>query len=234
MLLSNSPGKSWFTQIRSICQEYGLQDPLINLQSPSSKDSWKSLTKSKVIDVWERKLRGQVEYLPSLKYFHPAFMSLSAPHPMWASARSPFEVRKAVVVARMMSGRYRTDQLTRHWSKTNKSGLCLLPGCSGGEAGTLEHILLYCPALASARNGVIRLWSNFMVPRNYLFPIISSLTLSEATHMQLLMDPSCIPSVISANRINPDILPSCFYLSGTWAYTFHLRRSKLMKLWNLL
>ena len=51
VLLSNTPGKSWFTQIRSICQEYGLQDPLITLQSPSSKDSWKSLTKSKVIDI---------------------------------------------------------------------------------------------------------------------------------------------------------------------------------------
>ena len=115
VLVSDTPGKSWFTQNRSICQEYGLQDPLITLQSPSCKDSWKSLTKSKVIDVLERNLHGQVEYLPPLKYFHPAFMSLSAPHPMWSSARSPFEVRKAVVVARMMSGRYRTDHLTRHW-----------------------------------------------------------------------------------------------------------------------
>ena len=109
-----------------------------------SKESWKSLTKSKVLDVWEQRLRGQADYLKSLKYFHPGFMSLTTPHPMWASAKSPFEVRKAVVVARMLSGRYRSDQLARHWSKTNQSGLCQLPGCSGGEPGSLEHILLNC------------------------------------------------------------------------------------------
>ena len=234
VLMSSSSMKSWFTHMRSICQEYSLQDPLLILQSPQSKESWKSLTKSKVLDVWEQRLRGQAEYLKSLKYFHPSFMSLTTPHPMWASAKSPFEVRKAVVVARMLSGRYRADQLARHWSKTNKSGLCLLPGCSGEELGSLEHILLHCQALAQARDGVIKLWSDFMVPRQYLFPVISTLTQSEDSLMQLLLDPSSIPSIIASNRVHSDILPCCFYLSRTWAYALHLKRSRLMKIWNLL
>ena len=103
VLLSARQGKSWFSNLRSICQEYGLPDPLLTLQSPPSKLSWKKLTKSKVIDNWEIKLRSQVDFLPSLKHFHPAYMSLTLPHQMWSCARSPFEVRKVVIVARMMS-----------------------------------------------------------------------------------------------------------------------------------
>ena len=97
VLLSTKPVKSWFTSVRTICQQYALTDPLLVLQSPISKQSWKSLTRSKVINLWETKLRSQVDFLPSLNYFKPAFMSLTSPHPMWACARSPFEVRKAVV-----------------------------------------------------------------------------------------------------------------------------------------
>ena len=57
ILLSNSPGKSWFTNLCSICQEYGLPDPLLILQTPPSNESWKKLTKSKVIDFWEARYR---------------------------------------------------------------------------------------------------------------------------------------------------------------------------------
>ena len=110
-----------------------------------------------------------------------------------------------MIVARMLSGRYRTDRLARHWSTSNQSGVCQLPGCTGQEPGTLEHILVYCPALKAARSGVIKLWADFMVPRNYLFPVLSSLTFSEDSLMQLLMDPSCIPTVIAANQVNADI-----------------------------
>ena len=232
VLLSTRPVKSWFTLVRSLCQQYNLPDPLLILQSPSSKESWKSLTKSKVVDVWEAKLRGQANLLPSLKFFKPSYMSLTKPHPMWSCARSPYEVRKAVIVARMLSGRYRTDRLVRHWSATNKSGICQLPGCTGDDQGTLEHILLNCPALAEARSALIKLWADFLVPRRYLFPIISNLTSSEDSFAQLLLDPSTIPSVISANQVNPDILPCCFYLSRTWAYSVHLRRKKLLESLN--
>ena len=233
VLLSTKPLKSWFNSIRSICHQYKLKDPLLILQSPPSKLSWKSTTRSKVVDVWEIKLRAQVEFLPSLKYFQPAFMSLSSPHPMWASARSPFEVRKAVVVARMLSGRYRTDRLARHWSASNPSGVCQLPGCSGQTLGTLEHILIYCPALQTARSGAIKNWSKFILQRKYLIPLVSSLTPAEGSFMQLLMDPSCLPLVIAANRVNSDVLSCCFYLARTWIYSIHLKRTQLMKIWNL-
>ena len=55
----------------------------------------------------------------------------------------------------MLSGRYITDQLSRHWT-TNKSGTCLLQGCIEA-VGSLEHILLHCPALDSARQKMFNL-----------------------------------------------------------------------------
>ena len=79
VLLSNSPGKSWFSTLRSICKDYGLPDPLLVLQSPPSKDSWKRMTKSKVIDFWEVRYRAQATLLPSLRHFNSNYMSLTSP-----------------------------------------------------------------------------------------------------------------------------------------------------------
>ena len=234
ILLSNSPGKSWFTTLRSICQEYSLPDPLLILQTPPPRESWKKLTKSKVIDFWEAKYRSQATLLPSLKYFNCNYMSLSSPHPLFEAAKSPFEVRKAVVAAKMLSGRYRTDQLARHWSKTNSLGLCLLPGCTGQSKGSLEHILLYCNALVETRDSLMSHWYKFLSERPYLFPLILDLTRTEANFMQLLLDPSSIPSVISANTLHTDTLQSCFYLSRTWVYSHHRKRTSLQKTWKLI
>ena len=124
----------------------------------------------------------------------------------------------------MLSGRYRTDRLARHWSKTNPSGCCTLPGCTGKEIGDL----LYCPALEVARSNLICLWSKFLDRRRYLHPLICS---QEKSFMQLLLDPSTIPSVILSNRANCDTLARCLYLSRTWVHSVHLKRKKLQKLY---
>ena len=181
ILLSQKQERSWFSSIRSICSQYSLPDPLLTLQSPTPKESWKKLTKAKVTDFWEEKLRAQASILSSLEYFNPNYMSLRKPHPLFLSAKSPFEVKKAVVVARMLSGRYRTDHLVRHWSKTNPTGLCRLPGCTGDMIGDLQHILLYCPALKDTRLHLSNHWANFMTSRPYLFPIIISRKVPDAT-----------------------------------------------------
>ena len=160
-------------------------------------------------------------------------MSLSSPHPIWTSANSPFEVRKAVVSARMLSGRYRVEMLCRHWSRSNREGLCRLPGCDGC-AGTVEHLLLHCPALAATRLKLISHWSAFMVSRPWLLPIVSHHTLGEDNlHMQFLIDASVLPLVISSSRTSPEILQSCLYLARTWNFAIHLSREKLRKLWNI-
>ena len=225
---------SWFATIRLLSQQYGLPDRLLILQSPPTHFYWKKLTKLKVLDWWQTKFRGEIDTLTSLEFFQPSYMSLSSPHPLWTTAGSPFEVRKATISARMLSGRYRTDYLARHWSKTNPEGLCRLPGCNN-ELGTLQHILLTCPALTDARAKAISHWSSFLVPRPWLFPLVDHYSLGEEQHfLQFLLDPSVLPPFISASKSNCEILPACFYLARTWNFTIHLTREKLMKFWNII
>ena len=96
-----------------------------------------------MIDHWEQSLRAQASLLPSLKYFQPAFMSLTHPHPVYTTCgNSPYEVSKAAVQARFLSGRARLETLTRHWDMSNPGGLCTLCRTVAPTLGTLEHILL--------------------------------------------------------------------------------------------
>ena len=225
--------KSWFANTRSLCQQYNLPDPLLVLQSPPSHPYWKTLTKAKVLDWWQVKFRGIADHLDSLEFFKTSFMSLSRPHPIWTTAGSPFEISKAVITARMLSGRYRTDLLMSNWSTSNPDGLCRLPGCDD-EIGSLKHILLECSGLSEARAKAVSHWSSFLVPRPWLFPVVAHHTLGgDQLNLQFLLDPSVLPMVISLNRSNPEILPSCFYLARTWNFTIHLTREKIRKLWNM-
>ena len=64
---------------------------------------------------------------------------------MWvSSAGNAYETVKSIVWAKMVSGRYGTKILCRFWS-TNRSGVCLAETCQN-VPGTLEHLLIECPA----------------------------------------------------------------------------------------
>ena len=104
--------KSWFTMIRAVCHMYGLPHPLTLLREPLSKEVFKKMTKSHVVNYWEEKLRAEASLLPSLECFNPYFHSLVRPHPLLSTPGSnPHEVSKAVVQCKMKSGRYRTSHL---------------------------------------------------------------------------------------------------------------------------
>ena len=63
--------KSWFTQIRQLCLCYGLPHPSCILLSPPTKEQFKKLIKSHVIDYWETTLLEESVKLKSLTCFHP-------------------------------------------------------------------------------------------------------------------------------------------------------------------
>ena len=146
---------SWFHQIRDHCLAYGLPHPLKLLTSPLKKDRFKKMIKSRVIDYWEKTLRAEAEPLLSLTYLKPSFMSLTKTHPLWSTAGcSPSKVAMATIQARMVSGRYRTEYLCRHWS-SNKTGVCLLSEQCKTSIEDLPHILCLCPALQHTREKLV-------------------------------------------------------------------------------
>ena len=155
LTMSKRSCKSWFWQIRDLFLQYNLPHPLQLLHHPPDKERFRKLVRSRVIDHWEQKLRMEASILPSLVYFHPQFMSLAKPHPLWLTAgANPHEVSKAIQQAKLLSGRYRTESLCRHWS-TNKEGFCLSPTCCE-ESESVEHILVHCQAYSTVRSKLSR------------------------------------------------------------------------------
>ena len=135
---SSDSSQSWFIQVKKLLLQYNLPHPLRLLDSPLSKAALKKLFKNHVIDFWQTKLRRDAAPLSSLEYFKPQFMSLQITHPLWTSCGSnSYEICKAIIQAKMLSGRYRTDQLLRHFS--DNDGLCAL--CHQNIPGSIEHLV---------------------------------------------------------------------------------------------
>ena len=217
--------KSWFSHLRDICLLYGLPHPLELLNNPLSKESFKKLVKSKIRNYWEEKLRCDTLSLSSLVFFKPAFYSLTRSHPiLWTPGPNPYEVSKAIIQCKMLSGRYRTELLASHWSQ-NKSGFCL--SCIGKDViEDLNHILLCCPSYQPAREKVKLLWLACAEPLPVLESVLHG---SQEILMQFLLDPSVHPSIIIlVQNIGDNILRVVFHLSRTWCYTVHKERSKLL------
>ena len=241
-VLLKTKSRSWFHEIRSICQQYDLPDPLLTLQSPPSKDPWKRLCKAKVVSWWEEKFRGEASLLSSLSFFRSAYMSLNHPHPLWTTSETPYEVEKACTVANMISGRYVTDHRARYWSSSNPLGHCQLCLSKSYPAtpGTLEHLLLHCPVLSETRENAISLWRKYLADKPALHPIVQHHTGTPGLegiqlHMQLLLDPSTCPMVISASQdLGKGVVSHLNYLSRTWCHSHHHKRRKLLKLYNII
>ena len=219
--------KSWFFQVRDICVLYNLPHPLQLLSNPIPKHQFRKLTRSRVTDYWETRLRQEAALLPSLTYFKPQFHSLSTPHPLlWTPGPNSHEVSKSLVQLRMLSGRYRVAKLTRHWSPTNRSGCCPAPLCPDLE--TLEHLLIDCSYYHQLRARLKKAWYKTTNPKLYL---ILSAILSSSTQdlVQFLLDPSVHPSVIAlVQSEGQGPLRLIFHLTRTWCYSVHRERLRLL------
>ena len=234
---SKRASRSWFLQVGDLCIKYSITDPLTLLSNPPTKSSFNRSAKSKVIDFWETKLRSDATLLSSLTFFKPEFYSLTKPHPIWTSAgNNPHESEKACCQARMISGRFRTCWLARHWSG-DSSGSCSLPSCHlNPTPGTLAHILLECEDLSIARQGVYALWANYLRDKPYLFPIVRRYTVecSDIEKIQFILDCSVLPDVIALHqRLGKMVHDSLFYLTRSLCYSIEKTRSKLLGRWNV-
>ena len=195
------------------------------------------MVKSKVIQYWELRLREAASILPSLQYFKPQFYSLLKPHPIWLSAgNNPYEVEKACCQAKMLSGRYRTCWLSRHWS-TDSSGFCSLPTCRQNPTpGTLEHILAECEDLQSARTRAFHHWSVYLKNNPMYIPIILKYTTGSEKHkfIQFLLDCTVLSDVISHRQVYGSCVhDSLLYLTRTFCFSVHKARLKILGKWNI-
>jgi hypothetical protein len=194
--------KSWFQQIRDLCSQYGLPTPLQQLDNPLPKEAFKSFVKKNIVDYWQTLLRVEASLLSSLQYFKPELYSLTKAHYMWTTAASnPFECSKSTILARMASGRYRTEMLCRHWS-TNRAGHCRAPSCQQ-IPGTLEHLLVVCPALDTVRERLYQMW----LEKSVMFPTLHSiirevLKSNENFKVQFIIEPLAFPQLATMSKLH--------------------------------
>ena len=126
----------------------------------------------------------------------------------------------------MLSKRYLTDKLQRHWT-WNRAGLCLLPTCFPSSEGSLEHILLHCPALDSARKKVYSLYHKVSLESTDLSTIIYKIFLSgdQLLLMQLILDCTSLPEVIQTAKTGvTHTRDRLLYLGRSWCYSIHRER----------
>ena len=225
---------SWFQKVRDLCILYQLPHPLTTLANPPTKAFYNKQVKSKIFDYWEAELRTKALDLTSVPFFKPEFMSLRLPHPLWLAAGSnPFECRKAVIAARMLSGRYPTDMLQRHWSQ-NKLGYCLLPACTSSQSqGTLKHLLLHCVALQETRLKLHSLCNNLSLGNATIAAILKSTFESDNENdvLQLILDCTTLPEVIKVTQeSSTEVRDKLLYLGRTWCYSIHRERLNQMGL----
>ena len=229
---------SWFTALRTVTFLYSLPDPLAILSlPPTSKKVWKIKVKTAVVAHWHAKLAAEAAALPSLHYLRPAFIPLGrGAHPLWRTCGpSSSAVRAATIQARMLSGRYQTDWLRRHW--TGLSGACCLPAC-GAPPGDLEHLLSgACPALAPTMACTLTNCLNFLSSTPVLLsPVQDALNSPPATFVAFLLDPSYSPAIIKLSQQHgtSPILNPLFRMTRAWVWAVHRTRLCLLGLTQYL
>ena len=229
-VLSTAPdnSKSWFIRIRLLCNQYSLPSPLTILLDPPTKETFNKLVKSRILDYWETSLRAEAATKSSLIYFKPAFMSLNNPHPMFLTCSSnPFETNKSICQASLLSRRFKTDYLSRHWVKENPEGYCVL--CTHLRLqDTLEHFLIFCNHLSPTRLKILEYWQTYSDKDDILRSLLSvKLQSSIQTLMQFIIDPSADADVIQGVQRKVIKIEEIYKLTRTWCYALNRKKLQL-------
>ena len=232
-ILHHSIKNSWFSQVRDICQQYSLPDPIQILTSPPHKRSFKAEVKSAISSYWRASLISEAEALTSLRYMRLSFLPLGrGAHPLWWTCySSSTAVRSATVMGKMLSGRYRSCWLRRHW--TQESGACRLPGC-GLVPGDVAHLLSgECPALQPHLATTLQHLIAMLAPHPHLLPpVVTALQGDRESVTTFLLDPSTDSSVIELVQTygQVSVLPPLFQAARAWIWSAHRARMRLLGL----
>ena len=236
-IIEAKPGaRSWFQDIRDLCIRYNLPHPLTLLQSPLPKLLFKNMCQKRVQEYWHAKL-SQEATLPSLEFLHPEYLSLTKPHPIWRSLDgNPYQAKAAKIQSLFLSGRYRTQRLSRFWSE-NKDGFCLLDTCKDGNfIEDLMHIIIQCSGLNETRRRLMSFTRNYISDKPVLQPIVMAYlyaTDDEKQVMQFILDCSVMPLVITAyQNFGPIIHEQLFRVTRTWCRALHRDRLKALGLYT--
>ena len=157
-------------------------------------------------------------------------MSLSKPHPIWTSCGSNiYELNKASVQAKYLSGRFRTDTLLAHFNKENLP-FCPLHPAEERVVGDLAHHLLHCSALCPQRENLLKYWDSMSSSVPACNRILKQAADgSEDDFQQLVLDCSSVPEVIKAASLHGEVVfETIFKATRTYCYSMYRKRLNLL------
>ena len=223
--------KSWFSDVREICYQYNLPTPLLLLNNPPSRKEFKETVKLKVLDFWQAKLRAEAKKLEnaSLAFFKPAFMSLSKPHLLWTTCQgNSYELNKATIQAKYLSGRFRTEKLLSHFAGTNSKFCELHPETE--TVGDIHHHLVLCPKLQDCRAALFEYWEQIAANNQTANNILSDIqTSTTCLFLQFVLDCGVLLHVIRAANIDSYTLNNIL-LKTTRIYCYSMYRTRRKQL----
>ena len=224
-------------EVRGLCKQYSLPDPLQTLTSPPPKGPFKLSVKSAILTFWRSHLIAEAKSLTSLRYLRLPFLPLGhGAHPLWWTCfSSSSAIRSATVVGKMLSGRYRSCWLRRHW--TQESGACRLPGC-GQVPGDVAHLLSgECQALQPHLATTLQNLFAMLAPHPHLLPpLMTALHGDREAVTTFFLDPSSDPSVIQLVQLHgqvPVLFP-LFQAARAWVWCAHRTRMRMLGLEQFL
>ena len=143
---------------------------------------------------------------------------------------SPWEVEKAVTQSRLLSGRYRLEALSGHWTAWNRAGLCSLPECWATPAshkGTVEAFLMTCPSLSATRVELTIATCRFLHDHPHLEEVVTECL--SVNPVQFLLDCSTMHPVIKAVQTHgEEVMHKLFKLTRNYCHRLHVTRNKLI------
>ena len=234
----HSVPNSWFSCLRQTAAQYSLPDPLQILSSPPPKLQFKGKVKSSIKEYWHATLVKQAAFLPSLRYLRLPFLPLGAgPHPVWwTCGSSASAVRAATVQAKMLSGRYGSCWLRRHW--TGESGACRLPRCGHLPGGVAHLLSAECPALQPYLATTLPHLLAMLSPNKDLLSLfVGAVTVNDKeSATSFLLDPSTTPLVIILVQQcgQVPVRAPLFQVSRAWIWCAHRARMRLLGLERFL
>ena len=228
---ANGSSKSWFWKMRQLSLQYELPHPSTWLSDQFSKAKVKTMARNAVHQYWRKELKTKAGTLKSLCHMKTDFMSLVVTHPLYTTCvSSPWEVEKAVTQARLLSGRYRLEALSGHWTPGNKDGLCTLPDCWGTPAshrGDVQSFLLSCPSLSTTRIELTISNLRFLHDHPHLEDLVRQCMVMD--EVQFWLDCSTMAPVISAVQVEGEqLLENLFKLTRNYCHRLHVTRNKIL------
>ena len=158
--------------------------------------------------------------------------SLDKPHLLWRTCgANSYELNKATVQAKLLSGRFRTEKLLSHLAAGNSQFCQLHPGTQ--TVGDLNHFLADCPSLAFRRKLLFEYWDRISSANPVAYNIIQIMkTTNQQIFLQFVLDCSVMPEVILAAQQHGDVIYNIlFKATRTFCYSLYRTKLKLLDQW---